>query len=263
MNRRNFLKAALGGVFVSSLPRISYGNLNDIKILHSKVVDNYYGTSVRIASNRFRVNFQDVFGIIGVENGKPFKDFPSGMTEKNRWGFMGLGQQNDLSVKASFKQAKIIKEARRNNGVSFESILLYLENSEGLLKESIKYPTFNDKNMGTVFSAIFQIESMCSYLHHCNSLFGYKHPDLGVLAYNIGPSRVVGVFEDYFLNKGVPKNQIQEAKKGKFREFRTSVAGLNQINPDQKYLNRKYLENRILEPSTYLSEVKRVGKNFI
>ena len=262
MNRRDFLKASMVGLVSANLPQVLMAQTGDIRINHPKTVEDFFGNRLDSIAQNYRVPKGLVYGIIGKENGKPYPQFPTGITEKNRWGFMGLGQQNDASVDASVKQAKIIQDNRRRRGESFESILCNLDESQGLLGESIKGPRFELPNVGETSSALFQLESMSSYIHHCQALFGYRHPDLGVIAYNIGPSRAVEVMEPMFLRAGISKDEINQARRGIFSNFRQSVRNIPTLNPSEQYLSQRYSTIGVAEPASYLSEVKRISRNF-
>lgn len=262
MNRREFLKASMGGLVSASMPQILMAQTEDIRINHPRTVEDFFGNKLENITQNYRVRKELIYGIIGKENGKPYPLFPTGITVKNMWGFMGLGQQNDNSVDAAIKQAKIIRDSREKRGEKFESILSNLVESQGLLEESIKGSTFELPNFGEISSAEFQLESMSSYLHHCQALFGYRHPDLGVIAYNLGPSRTVEVMEPLFLKAGISTDEISQARGGIFNNFRNSVKSIPTLHPSQQYLSQRYSAIGVAEPPSYLSEVKRIGKNF-
>lgn len=261
MNRRNFLKNSMFGIGYLCLPEFADAKIKDIKIEHPKVVREYFGDNIQKISNNYKMPKNLVYGIIGKENGKPFPEFPSGFGEVSKTGFMGLGQQNDSSLQAGVKQAQIIKDYRQKKGEKFESLLNNFEDVSGLLAESIKAPffDFNGKNFS---SAEFQLEGLVSYLHHCESLFSYRHLDLGVISYNIGPSKTVEVFDLVFNKSGISKKSIDEAKKGIFRNFRNEVSKIEPIIPNLDYLEKKYSELGIKEPISYFQEVKNIGKIF-
>lgn len=263
MNRRDFLKTGLGGFLSLNLPKELLANPSDIKFLHSNKVQEIYGSQVNNISQKYRMPKNLIYGIIGQENGKPYPFFPTGITEINRWGFMGLGQQNDSSFEASIKQAKIIRDSRKRRDIDFESILLNIEDSKGFLRKSIINPHFEDESLGLISSADLQIESMSSYLSHCQSLFGYSHPDLGIIAYNIGPSKTVEVMENILSNNGISTKDIDDAKSGSFSKLRDNISKIPMINLSPEFLVNRYSQLSIGEPVNYLTEVKRIGNNFI
>lgn len=194
INRRDFLKGSmiLGGA-ISLEHTLSPLASATIKFFDPKThhAINLYSEHKQIFDSTFetfKLPLSLVLGVIEIEDGKPYINYPTGDKVHSGTGCWGMPQMTYTSFCESKEWSAQLAHSRNKRGINFDTPLLDIKISENLFRSLFK--SAQVRHDGDVLDSIsIQANAMGSYLNKLSTEFG--NINFGIIAYNWGIGTVV------------------------------------------------------------------------